>query len=109
MARQLTGLPTVTRLEPYLTPPGVFGSNCGLHISLTKTRHFQGDGVRLPGVGGPMKGLSFHDLLVDWLNNGNPGEVQVDNSIGPPTHLPFARISPARRGGRLRVLRGRLP
>lgn len=83
---QLTGFPTMARLEPYLTLPGIFGPNCGRHISLKNTQHFFGEGVSLPGggVGGPMKGLSFHDLLVDWLNNGNPGEVQIDNPVGAP-------------------------
>lgn len=89
-ARQLTGLPTLTRLEPYLRAPGAFGSNCGLHISLSKTRHFLGDGVRQPGG---VKGTSFHDLLFNWLYGGGPsGEVQKDNPLGPPYTSSFCPL-----------------
>jgi hypothetical protein len=66
-------------IEPPLAPPGIQGPNCALHVAAQANRGFFRHTVTAPGL----TGLSFHDLLVNWLNGLPPGadtiQIQTDN------------------------------
>jgi hypothetical protein len=68
------------RLEPLAVAPGVFGPNCGEHVSI-HTNHFFGQAIRLPGG---VAGTTFHDLVDDWMNGAAAAEIQADGLAGPP-------------------------
>ena len=75
---QLTSLPTVA--TPPIAP-GVFGPNCGMHVAILENPgFFQAAVVNAAGI----PGLSFHDLLQNWLTGAGPtAQVQNDFNPGP--------------------------
>ena len=65
--------------------PGVFGPKCNEHVRMS-SRKFFNQGVNLPGG---IKGLSFHDLLTNWLSGAAPAsQIQQDGD-------PFAPYTPS--------------
>ena len=69
-------------LEPIAVTPGVSGTHCQQHVTVL-TGDFFSDTPVFP-AGGPV-GLSFHDLLWNWLNAAGPArQVQPDGIAGPP-------------------------
>ncbi len=70
--------PTLGGLEPPLAAPGVQGIHCMRHVSVQHGAGFFRHTVLNPAL----VGLSFHDLLVNWLN-GLSGtdtvQIQTDN------------------------------
>jgi hypothetical protein len=70
---------TLGGLEPPLATPGVQGPNCALHVAAQDNKGFFRHTVTAPAL----TGLSFHDLLVNWLNGLPPGtdtiQIQTDN------------------------------
>lgn len=69
-------------LEPIAVTPGVSGTHCQQHVTVL-TGNFFSDTPVFP-AGGPV-GLSFHDLLWNWLNAAGPArQVQPDGIAGPP-------------------------
>ncbi len=75
---QLNSLPTVA--IPAI-PAGVFGPNCGQHVAIQENPgFFQAAAVNVAGV----PGLSFHELLTNWLTGIGPTvQVQNDFNAGP--------------------------
>ena len=60
--------------------PGVFGPKCNLHVRINSGRFFSQSVI----LAGGATGLSYHDLLVNWLTGAAPAtEIQVDSTAGP--------------------------
>ena len=72
---------------PPLDAPGVFGPNCDQHVATTS-----GQGFFNSTVSGIAGALSFHDLLLNWLNGLAPGsdtiQIQTDTSANPVVYTP---------------------
>jgi hypothetical protein len=80
-AAQLVATATLAGgLEPVTVTPGVSGTHCLQHVTVL-TGDFFTDTPAFP-AGGPV-GLSFHDLLSNWLYGGPARQVQPDFNAGP--------------------------
>ena len=67
-------------LEAPVAVPGVQGPNCGKHVAIQGNAGFFRDQVVGPGS----SGLSFHDLLFNWVSGvGATQEIQFDNPALP--------------------------
>ena len=72
--------PGVGGLEPPDEPHGVQGPRCRRHVAIQTNDGFDRHIVSNPGV----VGLSFYDLLVNWLtNSAGPDTVQIQNDPRP--------------------------
>ena len=73
---------------PLVPNPGVFGPKCNQHVRVVDNKFFS-QGVILPGGA---VGLSYHDLVVNWLTGAAPtSQVQMDFNAGPfytPSNCP---------------------
>jgi hypothetical protein len=78
--------PGIGGLEPPYEPHGVQGPRCRRHVAIQTNDGFYRHTVSNPGV----VGLSFYDLLVNWLtNSAGPDTVQIQNDLlGPGSYTP---------------------
>jgi hypothetical protein len=85
-----TDPPPATVLEPPTKPPGIYAPNCGQHVAIQTNRGFFRHTVA-PG-GAYAVPLTFHDLLVNWLNGLPVGpltqQIQGDTIALPNTYDP---------------------
>jgi len=82
--------PPASVLEPPTSPPGIYAPNCGQHVAIQTNRGFFQHSVA-PGGAYPVP-LTFHDLLVNWLNGLPAGpqtqQIQGDTNPAPNTYDP---------------------
>src|SRR5262245_18372208 len=78
--------PGVGGLEPPDDQDGVQGPRCRRHVAIQTNDGFYRHTVSNPGI----VGLSFYDLLVNWLTNPTgPDTVQIQNDLlGPGSYTP---------------------
>ena len=62
--------------------PGIYAPNCGQHVAIQTDNGFYSHHVQNPGL----PGLTFHDLLLNWVNGMAPGPLtqQIQADAAPP-------------------------